>query len=346
MYLRPLRRLAISLSLTLCLATLGVPQVMAQSGDPNECDAPGDFPDVIVGEIQAVTTHNSVGDITAYSVGTTSCNIGTCQLNWIAQTNEHPVIGQNMYRLVDGRFEQVGQSWLKHGFFALSGSLCSNDCQSTGGAYLGVNCSDTYGASLNGQQNRLGPKYEVNATSGKFPYPATDGDTQGNAIYKRLQVHHDDVDPALNPGARYFVEGQYVTSDDNGAGFGSNNNAYNEVAVSNQADFPISLIGITVQETPAISAWKAVDSAVTETAVDVPGDGRFVVASLATDLGTGLWRYEYAVQNLTSHAPPGASGCRSPTAGASPTSAFTTSIITAVRSRSAPTGPAACPPPR
>ena len=31
MYLRPLRRFAISLSLTLCLATLGVSQVMAQS---------------------------------------------------------------------------------------------------------------------------------------------------------------------------------------------------------------------------------------------------------------------------------------------------------------------------
>ena len=30
-------------------------------------------------------------------------------------------------------------------------------------------------------------------------------------------------------------------------------------------------------------------------------DGLFVTAAKATDLGGGLWRYEYAVQNLNSH---------------------------------------------
>ena len=36
----------------------------------------------------------------------------------------------------------------------------------------------------------------------------------GNSIFKRLQVLNTDLDPALNPGAQYFVEGQYVTKDD------------------------------------------------------------------------------------------------------------------------------------
>ena len=128
-----------------------------------------------------------------------------------------------MYRLKDGRFEQLGQSWLKHGFFALSGTLCSNDCLQTNGEHLGVNCSDPYSAFLNGTQNGMGPKFEVNATTGAYPYPATDLSQNGNSIYKRLQVRNSDLDPDLNPGAQYYVEGQYVTADDSGAGNGANN---------------------------------------------------------------------------------------------------------------------------
>ena len=40
-----------------------------------------------------------VGTTYAYALGTTSCNIGTVDLTWIANTNQHPVIGQNIYRL-------------------------------------------------------------------------------------------------------------------------------------------------------------------------------------------------------------------------------------------------------
>lgn len=37
-----------------------------------------------------------------------------------------------------------------------------------------------------------------------------------------------------------------------------------------------------------------------ETEVHVPGDGLFVLTARATDLGTGFWRYEYALQNVNS----------------------------------------------
>lgn len=42
------------------------------------------------------------------------------------------------------------------------------------------------------------------------------------------------------------------------------------------------------------------DPFVLETEFQVPGDGLFVVTAKATDLGTGFWRYEYAVSNVSS----------------------------------------------
>ena len=54
-------------------------------------------------------------------------HIGNCWLEWFSGNNRHPVIGQNMYRLLDGRFEQIGLSWLKHGFTALQQEEC-DDC--------------------------------------------------------------------------------------------------------------------------------------------------------------------------------------------------------------------------
>ena len=101
--------------LIILLVCLAGPLALAQITD-NECD-PGESPDVIVGDIFDVNRYGSVGGITGYSFGTESCNKGTCEALWIGGTPEHPVIGMNMFRLKDGRFEQIGQSWLKHGFF-------------------------------------------------------------------------------------------------------------------------------------------------------------------------------------------------------------------------------------
>ena len=234
-------------------AWVAVVALLAASGPAlaqanNECDQPGEAPDLIVGDITGGTRYGTVGDITAYAFGTVSCNIGTCWAKWISSTNEHPVIGQSMYRIKDGRFEQVGQSWLKHGFTALAGSVCSPSCINPGtGTRLGVNCSDPYSSSLNGSQSRLGPKFEVDPHTGVFPYPATDGNLTGDAIYKRLQVHDADLDPALNPGALYFIEAQYVTLDDATAGNHHNNASYRPLTVTaSSGAFNAQVTGSTV----------------------------------------------------------------------------------------------------
>ena len=194
----------------------------SQNGGTNSCCTAactfsGKSPDVIVGDLVGVTNYGratpDVG-ITAYAVGTTSCNLGSCWLNWISGNAEHPVIGQNMYRLKDGRFEQIGQAWLKHGFTALQQTVCATCVAAPNGTHLGVNCSDPYSSGLNGTQSSLGPKEPVNPNTGVFQYPEPKKSQTGDAIFKRLQVHNTDLDPALNGGAAYFVEGQYVTHDD------------------------------------------------------------------------------------------------------------------------------------
>jgi hypothetical protein len=276
------------------------PVVPARADNP--CDQEGDEPDVIVSNIYETRRWGVVGDITAFSIGTYSCNIGTCWLNWFPNNNQHPVISGNMYRLMDGRFEQIGQSWLKHGFYALSGDLCGGGCINTDGTHLGVQCSDPYSAGLNGEQDRLGPKFEVNPYTGEFPYPATDLFLEGNTIYKRLQVHNDDMNPILNPGALYFVDSQYITADDAAAGNQNNNASYRRVNITgSEPTYNLQLVGSTQEEMPAITAWVDNDPEVDLATIQVPGDGLVFVASKVTDLGTGMWHYEYAVQNLNSH---------------------------------------------
>ncbi|MEE8386697.1 MAG: hypothetical protein V3S01_12355, partial [Dehalococcoidia bacterium] len=263
----------------------------ALAQDANLCDEPGEAPDLIVGDLHQVQRFGTQDGITAFSVGTVSCNIGTCWANWISSSNQHPVIGQNMYRYKDGRFEQIGQSWLKHGFFALSQDFCGA-CVQSDGSHLGVNCSDPYSAGLNGDQTRLGPRSEVNPFTGEYPFPFTTSGQTGDVLYKRLQVHNEDLDPVLNPGAMYFVEGHYVSADDATAGNGNNNASHRQVTVSGSSGvFDISLTGSTSQSA-AIYAWGDIDFSVKGDAVKVPDDGQFIVQSRVSDLGNGMWSYE------------------------------------------------------
>jgi len=277
------------------------PQSALEVGDPRTtCLLPGG-PDVIVGDLLDVSNYSAVGNIEAFAVGTTSCNIGDANLNWISNTNQHPVIAQNMYRLKNDRFEHIGQSWLKHGFTALTQNVCGCGCNGQGGSVLGVGCSDPYCCGLNGDQARLGPRFEVNPYTGVYPYPFTFKDQTGDSIYKRLQVKISDLDPALDGGGQYFVEGHYVTQDDSAAGNQANNASYRPITVSGSGtNWSIALAGATQREMPAIKAWRAWDPAVEEAVIEVPSDGQIHVSAKAISLGGGIYRYEYAVQNLYS----------------------------------------------
>jgi len=255
--------------------------------------------------------------VTGYAVASTACNIGDMPAIWIDATNQHPVIGQQMYRLFHGRFEQIGMSWLKHSFCAADSPSCTNLVPGSVSpppdqscATLGLFMNDTYSGSLNGQQYFLGPRSEVNPATGVFAYPFTLGwNLAGDCLYKRLQLATSDLSPANYPGARYFCEVSYITSDESSA-VRFNNASYREVLVGSLTSGPLtggctpsppgynlSFTGGLAPFKAAIEAWKAIDPQVALVYADVPGDGRVAVGARATALGGGEWAYEYAVYN-------------------------------------------------
>lgn len=275
-----------------CLSAISSSVVVAQTSGP----------DVIVGRLSDVATYGTDGSgIYAYAVGTTSCNVGDEELLWIQSTPEHPVIGQSLYRYENGRIVQIGQSWLKHGFQALQGGLCTPCTPSSmGGAALGVGCSDPYGAQLNGSQSGLGPKSEVNPSTGEFPFPFS-GPAWDPIIGRRIQVLEEDVDPVLHPSALYFAEGHYIAADDAAAGNDANNASYRPLSVADDVDYTMDVVDSTRRELPAIFAWQEIDPEVVIQIIDIPNDGRIHVGYRVTDNGDGTWHYEYAVHNLNSH---------------------------------------------
>ena len=193
-------------------------------------------PDLVIGEIDAVQRWGTRDGLVAYSVGTVVCNSGTAQAAWDRFTPAHPVIAGDLFRLKDGRFEQIGVSWVKHTFFADIASLCGV-CQipaGYNGTQLGVGCADAYSASINGEVWTQGPRSQINGFTGVFPFPA---DLSGYpaatpTIGRRIQVAVADVDPSQNPGARYFADSQYVAADEASFGNGANSASYREFTVA------------------------------------------------------------------------------------------------------------------
>jgi hypothetical protein len=265
------------------------------------------IPDVIVGDIPNVLRQGSLGTETAYSLATTSCNIGSATLDWLPSPDpRHPVITQNLYRVRDGRIEQLGvMSWLKHGFSVVPGSVCAT-CQDTSHFdRLPVNCSDPYSAGLNGSQNGLGPRSEINAATGSYVLPFTHLPTPRTVVDGRLRVANADLEPANNSGARYFVESQYIHPQDAAAGNGTNNASHREAFVERQPggelELRLNASSPTVRKEPGILAWRRVNSDVQYLNVDVPNDGRFIIGIRHVAQPSGAGSTIVAVQNINSH---------------------------------------------
>ncbi len=268
----------------------------------------------------SVSNYGAQGDgYHGYSLGSESCNVGDQPVWWCQNDHtycsqaQHPVISGNLYRLGGGHFEQIGMSWLKHGFLSLNtpNAACNPSIPCAGaphnGDQLGLGCTDVYSASLNGNRP-LAERSGGNVTTGVFPHPYSSPGGPYTTYDQRIKVLETDVDPTLNAGALYWGEVQYVTADDAAANNGLNNASYRAISVGGGPSFNMTLTGSTVREKTALYAWQAQDPAVEIANVDFTTDPativeRFEVARQVTDTSgveAGPWHYEYAVRNVNS----------------------------------------------
>jgi hypothetical protein len=270
-------------------------------------------PDVIVGDLPDVEQLGSAGTQVGVAVATTSCNAGDQPVDWFQLPDtDHPVVPQNLYRMSGGtdnteRFEQIGQSWLKHTFFALEDDACSFGCNTSGcatGTHLCPGCSDPYDASLNGDQTQIGSRAWVNPFTGDFSSNANDHTGHNHdGVSHRVRVEADDLNQTLNQGATYFAEAQYVAPSEytwcqaHPTECNMQNNAsYRQYAVSGTTSFSFSPVSNTVRMLAAIWAWTG--ATVNRLEPDPGNDGFWFMGYKVTTPSAGVWHYEYALYNM------------------------------------------------
>jgi hypothetical protein len=268
--------------------------------------------------------------VRAFSVASTSCNAGTTTCDWIdshsgGTAGRHPTIFANAFRLLEdtetgaSRFEQIGMSWGKHSFCAVSEPTCASmvngSCIATGCSTLGIGCADTYWAGLNGEQGDLGPRSQVNPWP-NFGSPThttynTPGPSYNATIRGRLQILDTDITTNMSQGApdggtwdteQNFVEVVYTEGGDEETVNRNNNGSWREVNINLTSISGVGQGPSTVHFMEyAIQAWRANVPGVGIKTVDVPGNGRYHVGWQATELASGNWLYEYAVYNGNSN---------------------------------------------
>lgn len=289
-----------------------ISDVLPALNSPEDGTTPG--PDVVVGDVYGLAQFGSSGSQVGLAVGTNSCNYGTENLNWFAlPNNDHPVIPQNLYRMSGGpsnteRFEQIGQSSVKHAFTALTQNLCSLGCNGVGGSRLGSGCSDPYSASLNAGPF-LGSRAWINPFNGSYPRGDSATPPNDHAQHSHTGTSHriltevSDLNTSMNPGATYFAEGQYITPHEYawcqmhpGECNMYNNVSYRQYAVSGTTGpFSFNPVAATVRQKAAINAWTG--ATIVPIEPDPGNDGIGAVVYKVTNTAPGVWHYEYAVYN-------------------------------------------------
>jgi hypothetical protein len=260
-------------------------------------------PDVLLTGAIDITNFGAIGGIRAYFPGTSTCNIGDANLNWLNLNT--PVLAPNAYRLHNGRLLHIGMGWCRTACCSAPSAGCGLSCNGAGGDVLGAGCREVNSAGFGGTQSRLTARSRINAFTGAIPNASGSG---ADTISRRLQIAETDLSAAVFPGALYFIEGVYVSSDDADSSNALNNASHERITV-NQASFALVPTGAPSPGVPAIHAWHdhglgvgVPDPRVTLQPIDIPGEGRYWLAAKVTELSKDRFLYDYALFNLNSDA--------------------------------------------
>lgn len=252
------------------------------------------------------------GGIVAAAPSSVLKNVGTTDIPWQVKfsppqppynTDQHPYLIWNMYRLSNGVLQQIGISGLKHAF-----TTVNTNCGCPGGSILWVGnggCEDTYGVGTNNSTGSLGPRKELNPRTGVWQRCGSIFDPNcdnvqntapafsGPADSRRMTMLETDLQ---TPGATYYFDSWYIVRDDvnifNTMGYRQVNPVFGGASWSFTPVTSLTL-GATVDAwvNPAAPGPNADNQRI------VHADGHLTVAVRATDLGGGQWRYNYAVMN-------------------------------------------------
>jgi hypothetical protein len=274
--------------------------------------------DVFLADIDDLTTLGRLGafpnGINACAMETTACNGGSKAISWQqAMDPDHPFIAFLLARESNGRFEQISdRSYVKHGFFALSGSVCSS-CSPTDGTTLGLGCSDTYATQNNGDNYWLGPPDEIDPWMGSWnpvcshfdrgePPVAPPADCNGNRSLSQAQAqalgplgHRIRVrDSEFNvPGALFWFQAMYIIE--------TEGEALREDSIGSRRFTPSwSGTSWNLGETGTLlhgSVLQRWSGASVSSSTNGGDDGRLYVGVKVTGPVDGLYHYEYAVHN-------------------------------------------------
>ncbi|MDT8408929.1 MAG: hypothetical protein RQ741_04960, partial [Wenzhouxiangellaceae bacterium] len=222
-------------------------------------------------------------------------------------TDQHPYLVWNLYRIHAGRLEQVGVSGVKHAFFTVN-SNCLINCGDGGisgasGHILWPGCEDVYGIGNNDSPGDLGPRGEVNPRTGVFVSTGSFFDQDADGVQEngsngtgenRLKVLREDLQTA---DAEYFFESWYVIRDDVNIFNSMGHHPVTPTGNGENWSYPLGPFATGAAVDQWVPAGGLPEAGAMNVAHQSEAVGHFKVLARADELAENRWRYTYVVMN-------------------------------------------------